>query len=138
MAIDHRSHTPLYMQLAAFFRNQIESGQLRPGSALPSETRMTQEYGIGREAIRMAVSLLRSEGLVRTQRGHGSYVRDSVKRSTIELAAGSSAIARMPTRTERHNLGLDEGVPVLEIRDAEGETEVLPGDEVELTRPTKG
>lgn len=30
---------------------------------------------------------------------------------------------------------LDEGVPVLEIRDPKGNVEVLPGDEVELTRP---
>lgn len=30
---------------------------------------------------------------------------------------------------------LDEGVPVLEIHGPEGDVELLPGDEVELTRP---
>ncbi len=136
MSIDPRLHTPVYVQLADLLRQRIEDGELSPGSLLPSEARLTQEYGIGREAVRMAVALLRSEGLVRTQRGHGSYVREIAERRKIELPAGNSAIARMPTGTERRNLGLDEGVPVLEIRDAKGRTEVLPGDEVELTRPT--
>ncbi|MFG2064472.1 GntR family transcriptional regulator [Micromonospora sp. NPDC048871] len=136
MSIDPRLHTPVYVQLADLLRQRIESGELRPGSLIPSEARLTQEYGIGREAVRMAVALLRSEGLVRTQRGHGSYVRELTERRTIELTAGSSAIARMPTGAERRDLGLDEGVPVLEIRDAKGKTEVLPGDEIKLTRPT--
>ncbi|MBL6277661.1 GntR family transcriptional regulator [Micromonospora fiedleri] len=138
MSIDPRLHTPVYVQLADLLRQRIESGELRPGSLIPSEARLTQEYGIGREAVRMAVALLRSEGLVRTQRGHGSYVRETTERRTVELAAGSSAIARMPTGIERLDLGLDEGVPVLEIRDAEGRTEVLPGDEIAITRPATG
>ncbi|PZG05653.1 GntR family transcriptional regulator [Micromonospora craterilacus] len=136
MSIDPRSHTPVYVQLADLLRQRIESGDLEPGSALPSEARLTQEYGIGREAVRMSVSLLRSEGLIRTVRGHGSYVREITERRRIELAAGSSAIARMPTGAERRDLQLDEGVPVLEVRDAAGGVEVLPGDEIELTRPT--
>ncbi|WP_406041046.1 hypothetical protein OG799_33290 [Micromonospora sp. NBC_00898] len=41
----------------------------------------------------------------------------------------------MPSGKERRSMQLDEGVPVLEIRDPKGNVEVLPGDEVELTRP---
>ncbi|MEU3453219.1 GntR family transcriptional regulator [Micromonospora sp. NPDC006766] len=123
------------MQLAELLRQRIEAGDLEPGSALPSEARLTQEYGIGREAVRMGISLLRSEGLVRTVRGHGSYVREATQRRKVELVAGGSVIARMPTGRERQSLNLDEGVPVLEVRDVQGGVEVLPGDEVELTRP---
>ncbi|MFC4146053.1 GntR family transcriptional regulator [Micromonospora mangrovi] len=135
MAIDPRSHTPVYVQLADFLREQIEAGELPPGSALPSEARLTQEHGIGREAVRMAISLLRSEGMVNTVRGHGSYVRETPQRRGVELPPGASVIARMPSGGERRAMQLDEGVPVLEIRDAKGDVEVLPGDEVELTRP---
>ncbi|WP_341717530.1 GntR family transcriptional regulator [Micromonospora sp. FIMYZ51] len=137
MSIDPRLHTPVYVQLADLLRTRIEAGELSPGSALPSEARLTQEHGIGREAVRMAISLLRSEGLVRTVRGHGSYVRERTERRSIELAAGSAAIARMPTGVERRDLGLDEGVPVLEVRNAQGEVEILPGDETELIRPPR-
>jgi GntR family transcriptional regulator len=135
MAIDPRSHTPVYVQLADLLREQIESGELAPGSALPSEARLTQEHGIGREAVRGAISLLRSEGLVNTVRGHGSYVRELPERRQVELIPGASVIARMPNGKERRSMQLDEGVPVLEVRNPAGGVEVLPADEVELTRP---
>ncbi|MFG2058197.1 hypothetical protein ACGFI9_29665 [Micromonospora sp. NPDC048930] len=41
----------------------------------------------------------------------------------------------MPSGKERRSLQLDEGVPVLEVRDPQGGVEVLAADEVELTRP---
>ncbi|MGR6321997.1 GntR family transcriptional regulator [Micromonospora soli] len=135
MTIDPRSHTPVYVQLADLLREQIESGVLAAGSALPSEARLTQEHGVGREAVRMAISLLRSEGLVNTVRGHGSYVRETPDRRQVELAPGASVIARMPSGGERRSMQLNEGVPVLEVRDPKGGTEVFAADEVELTRP---
>ncbi|MFI6758975.1 hypothetical protein ACIBF5_07495 [Micromonospora sp. NPDC050417] len=49
------------MQLADLIRARTESGELPPGTRLASEARLAQEYGIGSEATRMAVSLLHSE-----------------------------------------------------------------------------
>ncbi|WP_405429899.1 GntR family transcriptional regulator [Micromonospora sp. NBC_00617] len=135
MTIDPRSHTPVYIQLADLLRQQIESGDLPAGSSVGSETRLSQEHQIGRDAVRMAISLLRSEGLVTTTRPAGTRVRDVPQRTTVELATGARVIARMPTSTERRNMQLDEGVPVLEVHDRSGEVEILAGDEVELTRP---
>jgi DNA-binding transcriptional regulator YhcF (GntR family) len=135
MTIDPHSHTPVYVQLADLLREQIESGELPAGSSIGSETRLSQEHGIGRDAVRMAISLLRSEGLVTTSRPFGTRVRQAPQRRKAELTAGSSVIARMPTGNERRRMQLDEGVPVLEVRDPKGNVDVLPGDEVELTRP---
>ena len=56
-------------------------------------------------------------------------------RRKVELAPGGSVVARMPTGKERRRLQLDEGVPILEVRNTKGEVEILPGDEVELIRP---
>lgn len=136
MTVDPRSHTPVYVQVADLLRERIESWELPPGATLPSEARLTQEYGIGREAVRMAMSLLRSEGLVSTVRGHGTRVRETPERQQVELPPGSSVIARMPSGQERSELQLDEGVPVLEVRTAQGQVEVHPGDQMELTRPS--
>lgn len=135
MAIDPRSHTPVYVQLADLLRQQIESGELAPGSTLASEARLSQEYGIGRDAVRMAIALLRSEGLVDTRRGHGTRVREAPRRRQVELDPGGSVVARMPTGNERRTLQLDEGVPVLEVHGPTGAVELLAGDEVELIRP---
>ncbi|MGC4807179.1 GntR family transcriptional regulator [Micromonospora sp. DT233] len=138
MTIDPRSHTPVYVQLAGLLRQQIESGELAPGSNVGSEARLSQEHGIGRDAVRMAISLLRSEGLVTTSRPFGTRVRETPERRKVEVPTGGSVIARMPTGEERRAMQLDEGVPVLEVRDLKGDVQVLPGDEVELTRPDAG
>ncbi|WBB74802.1 winged helix-turn-helix domain-containing protein [Micromonospora sp. WMMD1128] len=135
MVIDPRSHTPVYVQLADLLREQIESGALAAGANVGSETRLSQEHQIGRDAVRMAISLLRSEGLVTTSRPFGTRVREAPQRRQVELEAGSSVIARMPTGNERRTMQLDEGVPILEVHGPTGDVELLPGDEVELTRP---
>ncbi|MFY1617403.1 GntR family transcriptional regulator [Micromonospora sp. WMMD736] len=137
MTIDPRSHTPVYIQLADLLREKIETGTLPAGSNVGSETRLSQEHQIGRDAVRMAISLLRSEGLVTTSRPAGTRVRAVPQRTPVELVAGARVIARMPTSTERRSMQLDEGVPVLEVHDPTGEVKVLPGDEVELTRPVE-
>jgi DNA-binding transcriptional regulator YhcF (GntR family) len=135
MTIDPYSHTPIYVQLADLIRERIETGQLAPGASVGSELQLSQEHGIGRDAVRMAIALLRSEGLVTTSRPMGTRVRETPQRRKLELAPGASVIARMPSGRERRSLQLDEGVPVLEVRDPQGGVEVLAADEVELIRP---
>ena len=135
MTIDPYSHTPVYVQLADLIRERIESGQLAPGAGVGSEVQLSQEHGIGRDAVRMAIALLRSEGLVTTSRPLGTRVRETPQRRKLEVPSGATVVARMPSGKERRSMQLDEGVPVLEIRDPKGKVEVLPGDEVELTRP---
>ena len=137
MTIDPRSHTPVYVQLADLLRERIEAGDLPVGASVGSETRLVQEYSIGRDAVRMAIAILRSEGLVSTSRSQGTRVRETPQRRQVELGPGASVVARMPSGRERREMQLDEGVPVLEVRDAKGDVEVLPGDEVELTRPQR-
>ncbi|MEV4480670.1 hypothetical protein [Micromonospora coxensis] len=62
-------------------------------------------------------------------------MRQTPQRRQVEVPPGATVIARMPNGKERRAMQLDEGVPVLEIRAAKGDVEILPGDEVELTRP---
>lgn len=65
---------PVYMQLAALLRAQMERGEIPPRRALPSINRLAQEYGIARGSAEKAVQVLRDEGLVRTVIGRGVYV----------------------------------------------------------------
>lgn len=68
------SLTPLYTQLADILREMIKSGELPPRSALPSESYLQQEQGVSRGTVRMAMRILRDEGLVVTIRGRGTFV----------------------------------------------------------------
>jgi GntR family transcriptional regulator len=67
---------PLYGQLADILREMITSGELPPRSTLPSESYLQQEQGISRGTARMAIGVLRDEGLVITISGRGTFVKD--------------------------------------------------------------
>lgn len=130
--IDPRSDRPLYKQLADLLRARIHSGDLAPGARLPSETTLGQTYGLARPAVRAAILLLRSEGLVTTARGLGTHVRERVLRQRVTLRTGDRLTTRSPSDRERATLDLDDGVPVLEITRADGSAELHAGDLVEV------
>ncbi len=66
--------TPLYHQLATKLRQQIASGQFRPGDRLPSEDALCEEYGVSRITVRAALDQLVDAGLLWRQRGKGTFV----------------------------------------------------------------
>jgi GntR family transcriptional regulator len=74
--IDPTSDRPVFKQIADRLRAAIRSGEFEPGGRMPSEQELMDVHGVARGTIRQAVSLLRSEGLVRTEHGRGSFVRD--------------------------------------------------------------
>ncbi|MEN2418325.1 GntR family transcriptional regulator [Streptomyces rimosus] len=65
----------LYQQLAAEMRSSIASGELKPGTPLPSEAQLVDRYRVSRPTVRKAVSLLKAEGLIEVIHGKGSYVK---------------------------------------------------------------
>lgn len=76
MTLDDRTSRPLYRQVADELRGQIQRQDLVPGGQLPTEANLMQEYGVSRNTIRLALGLLRAEGLVVTGQGRGSFVAD--------------------------------------------------------------
>jgi DNA-binding transcriptional regulator YhcF (GntR family) len=128
MTIDPAADRPAYRQLADLFRKQIVSGAYRAGSRLPSEPTVAQQYGLGRETVRRAMAVLRAEGLVITVQGEGTLVRTPAQPRRVRLGPGDWATVRVPSDGERRGLGLDEGVPVIEIHRAAGASELHPGD----------
>lgn len=135
--INVRSHVPVYIQVATGLRKMISTGELPPGHVFPGEHAMAQEYGVGREAVRKALGVLRQEGLVATKRGEASTVRAQPERRLVELEPGVRAWFRQATPDERIDLGIDEGVGLLVVeRDGEP-AQLLPADEVVLTAKGK-
>jgi DNA-binding FadR family transcriptional regulator len=133
MSIDPRGDRAVYLQVADTVRSDIVQGRLKPGAELPSEASLGQTLGVGREAIRQALGVLRAEGLIKTARGFGSRVRQLPTRERVQLQKGDVVIARMPSEPERRAMDIDEGVPLLILTHADGKVEVLDSDEVELT-----
>ncbi|WP_461296359.1 GntR family transcriptional regulator [Streptomyces harbinensis] len=75
--IDHDAPTPVYRQIAALILADIEAGRLAAGRKIPSESELTQRFGVARETARNAVKYLRDEGHVFTVPQRGTYVAES-------------------------------------------------------------
>lgn len=74
LVIDPEGPEPLYQQVAAILRAQIEDGTLPPDRPVPSITSLVQEYGIARGTAIKALGVLEDEGLVRVVQGRGTFV----------------------------------------------------------------
>lgn len=68
---------PLHQQVAAALRQRLAAGEFPPGSALPSELALQQEYGVSRATIRHALETVQREGLLQRQAGRGTYAAPS-------------------------------------------------------------
>jgi GntR family transcriptional regulator len=77
VTIDHGAAMPLWRQLAEILRARIESGELPAGRVMPSETTLSQEYGLSRGTVVKALDSLERDGLVERIQGRGTFVVES-------------------------------------------------------------
>lgn len=70
------SGTPIYRQLIDQVRRMVASGQLAPGTELPSVREVATEYTVNPTTISKAYSLLENEGLLQRNRGKPMTIAD--------------------------------------------------------------
>ena len=92
--LQRNSSTPLYQQVAEILTIGIRSGQYRPGDKLPSEHELCREYGISRMTVRLALSQLIQQGLVRSVHGKGTFVKEPVVSYNMKKIVGFSDTMR--------------------------------------------
>ena len=78
------SPLPLYHRLYIILKEQIKNGIFAPGTTLPSEADLTQQYGVSRITAKRALDELALEGLVQRSRGKGTIVRDDFSKRVIQ------------------------------------------------------
>ena len=71
-----------YQQLADHFMTRIRSGQLAPGTQLPTFAQMNQQHNVSRSTIEKMLLILEREQLIERQNGNGIFVAQSRQRST--------------------------------------------------------
>lgn len=124
---------PKYRQIAEDLRKRIESGELAPGSQLPTEIELREQHqNASRNTVRDAIKWLTVRGLVRTQAGLGTFVLDKITplvvdltpnledsdvRGLGEVAYASEELARSPRSAGRKP---ESSVPRVEIQGARG------------------
>jgi DNA-binding GntR family transcriptional regulator len=67
--------TPKYSQVINAIKRRIENSSYPPGTLLPSEHQLADEFDVSRPTIVKALGALRQDGWIDTQQGKGSFVR---------------------------------------------------------------
>ncbi|WP_433208530.1 GntR family transcriptional regulator [Dactylosporangium sp. CS-047395] len=121
-----------YRDIADAIRERIGAGEYVAGLPLPSEAILTADFGVSLMTVRRALAVLREEGLIATRRGRVARVRNPPPRRRVLLPAGATLVSRMPSDDERARLGIERGVPLLEIRYADGTVAQVNAETVEI------
>lgn len=128
MTIQRFDPRPRYHQLAAILRRKIRTGELPAGSQLPTEGELATTHRASRGTVRLALGVLRNEGLIYSEQGRGSFVRD---KRPIHYHA-----SRLGSRSERLQSDADsfttmvESQGVLSTRQDVRCTELTADDEI--------
>lgn len=78
--IDFDKKTPIYRQLADTIRQDILSGALKEGDAIPSVRQISVDYELNPQTVLNATQLLIQEGLLEKRRGLGMFVQKSARK----------------------------------------------------------
>lgn len=76
MSVDPRGPVPIYRQIAAELRAQIESGEYPPHTRIATEGEIQERFSVARATARQAIATLREEGLVYTVNQRGTFVSE--------------------------------------------------------------
>jgi GntR family transcriptional regulator, transcriptional repressor for pyruvate dehydrogenase complex len=102
-------------------RRKILAENLPPGTKLPSEAELMEQYGASRASVREAIRLLESEGLITIRPGPGGGIRSAhPDRGTHRLALATFLTVRKATVKEFHDFRMivEPEIARLAARDA--------------------
>lgn len=71
-----RRHEPLWMAVAHELIDRSVSGTYPPGSIIPTEVMLCDEFEVSRTVVREAIRVLADKGILEIHRGLGTAVRD--------------------------------------------------------------
>jgi GntR family transcriptional regulator len=72
--VDPANPIPKYLQIRAWLKELIQSGRYKAGERLPSEMELSEMCGVNRNTLRQAISELVAEGILRKEKGTGTFV----------------------------------------------------------------
>jgi GntR family transcriptional repressor for pyruvate dehydrogenase complex len=85
--IIRKKRNRLYRDIVAQIRQLIQEGSLSPGDQLLPERQLAEKLGVGRSALREALTALDSMGLIDITPGGGAYIKKIGIESLIEPLA---------------------------------------------------
>lgn len=129
--VDRNHPLPVYVQIADAIRKLVHSGTLAPGTMLPPERVLCDEFQVSRMTLRQAYELLERDHILQRQRGRGTLIAPHRMRKQQQQMRSFSEEIRSrggrprstllsfqtiaPSDTLRDQLSLPVGEPVFRI-----------------------
>lgn len=123
---------PMYQQLRQDLLARIRRGEFEPGSVLPSENQLCEDYGVSVTTARRAFLELVKEGVVRRKAGVGTIVASGLRRAQINFLSidyvgdswrqYSSVMGEMIAGVSEHAWHNDATLSILGVKDEEAAT----------------
>ena len=89
--VDPSNPMPKYLQISHWLRELIRSGRYKSGEKLPSEVELSKICRVHRNTLRQAIADLVSQGILRKEKGFGTFVASSapvaVKHSLKQISS---------------------------------------------------
>ena len=126
MLVTRARPIPLHEQIRRLIDGQISSGQLPPGSRLPTEHEYARLFGVSLAPVRQALLSLAGSGRVVRVKGRGTFVRAAKVDEPITLLTSFTESLR--TR------GLDVQMRLLELSRTRADRQVADALELRLGR----
>lgn len=79
--VDKKSNLPVYAQLEERIRFLIHSGELKSGDSLPTVRELAVQLGVNANTVARVYRELSREGLLRLERGIGTFVAESAQQT---------------------------------------------------------
>jgi GntR family transcriptional regulator len=106
--VDPTNPIPKYLQISSWLKDLVQSGRYKEGEKLPSEIVLSKLCNVHRNTLRQAISELTAEGILRKEKGMGTFV-SSPKPMTLR-----HKLERIPSfRDDLGDSGIRETTKVL-------------------------
>ncbi len=112
--VNRKSTELLSTQVSSQLAEQISSGRLSAGEALPSERALGEQLGVSRNVLRTAYRSLVEQQLIETVIGIGRRVRQAVttqnaKKAAAKTSAGATAPKTAPQGAAKRSTSQQRG-----------------------------
>ncbi|WP_344129543.1 GntR family transcriptional regulator [Saccharopolyspora halophila] len=74
---------PAYLRIRSELEERIHSGALPPGTRLPTEAQLCEQYSVGRATAQRVLSELAQAGLVERHRRRGTFVAEGARQENL-------------------------------------------------------
>lgn len=99
-----------YQRIVQAVRDQIRLGRLKGNEKLPSTRELAEQFEVAPGTVQRALSELRSDGIIYSHQGRGSFIRESAVEAVADPTAQAikrleEQVADLAARLERIERG---------------------------------